>query len=187
MGKPVKMILAATEEGGIGLNGSIPWKLPEDKRFFAHVTTRTADPAKKNGVIMGHKTWKSLPPQHRPLKDRVNIVLSHNYGLTFPFITSMEEALKILNAFTEVESIFLIGGSNIYNQALVSGLCDEIYLTEIMEDIDCDTFALKVPEGYERVALEGGWPFENINEVREYNGIRYRFTLHRKLPVAEGQ
>jgi hypothetical protein len=71
-----QIVVAATRKLGIGKGGTMPWKLPGDIAYFKELTTRTADPAKQNAVVMGRKTWESIPPKFRPLPGRVNIVLS---------------------------------------------------------------------------------------------------------------
>ena len=58
--------------------GTLPWKIPADMAYFKELTSRTADPAKQNAVIMGRKTWESIPPKFRPLAGRLNIVLSRS-------------------------------------------------------------------------------------------------------------
>ncbi len=60
--------------------GTLPWSIPGDLRYFKELTSRTADPGKQNAVIMGRKTWESLPPKFRPLPGRLNVVLSRNGG-----------------------------------------------------------------------------------------------------------
>jgi dihydrofolate reductase len=74
--KPVSLVVAATPGGGIGAAGALPWSLPSDLAFFRQVTTSTADATKRNAVIMGRKTWASIPAKFRPLKGRLNVVLS---------------------------------------------------------------------------------------------------------------
>lgn len=58
--------------------GGLPWKIPADLAYFKELTVRTSDPAKQNAVIMGRKTWESIPQKFRPLAGRLNIVLSRS-------------------------------------------------------------------------------------------------------------
>lgn len=76
------LIVAATEELGIGLKSSLPWRIPKDMAFFKQVTTAVPEGLKKphaqNAVIMGRVTWESIPPKFRPLDNRYNIVVSRS-------------------------------------------------------------------------------------------------------------
>lgn len=72
------IVVAATKKLGIGKGGGMPWKLPGDMAYFKDLTTRTADSSKQNAVVMGRKTWESIPPKFRPLPGRVNVVLSRS-------------------------------------------------------------------------------------------------------------
>lgn len=90
--------------------------------YFSRMTTTTTDPNKKNVVIMGRKTWDSIPPKFKPLPGRINFVLSRSlldfskYQDVYGFI-SLEKALEKLsnNEFRKVyESVWVIGGSHIY-------------------------------------------------------------------------
>jgi dihydrofolate reductase/thymidylate synthase len=76
MSRPVNVVVAATAAGGIGREGTLPWTLPSDLAFFRKITQTTTSAAKKNAVIMGRRTWTSIPATFRPLKDRLNVVLS---------------------------------------------------------------------------------------------------------------
>lgn len=81
MKKNFALIVAATEELGIGVKSNLPWRLPKDMAFFKQVTMHVPKgmPADaKNAVIMGRVTWESIPPKFRPLADRINIVISRD-------------------------------------------------------------------------------------------------------------
>ena len=71
-----QLVVAATRKLGIGKAGSMPWKLPGDMAYFKEITSKTADSGKQNAVIMGRKTWESIPPKFRPLPGRINVVLT---------------------------------------------------------------------------------------------------------------
>lgn len=78
-------VVAATTLGGIGNNGSLPWRIPAEMKHFRSVTSTVelpngaSPPAEaRNAVVMGRRTFMSIPPQHRPLKNRVNVVLTSN-------------------------------------------------------------------------------------------------------------
>ncbi|XVF01425.1 hypothetical protein REPUB_Repub04eG0088000 [Reevesia pubescens] len=72
--KNYQVVVAATREMGIGEDGKLPWKLPSDLKFFNELTMTTSDLEKKNAVVMGRKTWESIPLQHRTLPGRLNLV-----------------------------------------------------------------------------------------------------------------
>ena len=77
------IVAACGKSLGIGLNGELPWRLKSEMKYFAETTSRTIDSNKINAVIMGRKTWESIPLKFRPLKNRLNVVLSRqqNYLL----------------------------------------------------------------------------------------------------------
>lgn len=107
----------------------------------------------RNAIIMGRKTWESIPMKFRPLKDRVNIILSKTLsfkddeGLSEDVYInrSLEEALYTANhVVSSIDQVFVIGGATIYKQAIESVLCKHIYFTEVdvldpktIEDMDC--------------------------------------------------
>merc|ERR550514_2288490 len=98
---PVSVIVASTGRGGIGKDGGIPWRLKDDMAYFKRVTTN-APAGKTNVVIMGRKTWDSIPAKFRPLAGRINVVLSRSAeaealeGATLA--RSLSDALKALEA-----------------------------------------------------------------------------------------
>lgn len=134
------VVAASASSYGIGRLGDLPWKIPADMKYFKTLTTEAAE-GKQNIVIMGRKTWESIPSQHRPLPGRRNIVLSQNPSakdvLNLPsdvlLAPSLVEALSLYNA-KEHDKVFVIGGGSVYKEALQSSSCEKIYLTEVSSD-----------------------------------------------------
>uniref|UniRef100_A0ACD5W3W8 Uncharacterized protein n=1 Tax=Avena sativa TaxID=4498 RepID=A0ACD5W3W8_AVESA len=144
-----QVVVAATRDMGIGKDGVLPWKLPGDLKFFKKVTQTTSDPAKKNAVIMGRKTWESIPLQARPLPGRLNVILTRSGSFDFAttenvvICRSMNSALELLASTPyclSIEKVFVIGGGQILREALNGPACEAIHLTDIQSNIECDTF-----------------------------------------------
>jgi dihydrofolate reductase len=140
---------------------------------------------------MGRKTWESIPPKFRPLKDRTNIVITRTSGLTAQggnVTSSVEEAIEAVEK-TEVTRAFVIGGAQIYKAALERKETKRILLTRVLSDFECDTFfPLQLDEsgkseGWERKSKEDldRWVGEQVPEgVQEENGTKYRFEMWEK-------
>lgn len=134
-------------EYGIGYQGQLSWSLKQEMKYFRKLTTQTVNPAKKNAVIMGRKTYYSIPRKFRPLKGRLNIVLTRNKEMLememaqelddhkddLVVAGSLEQALDELIDSDKVEEIFIIGGAEVYNQLLFHSteMIDRIFLTEV--------------------------------------------------------
>ena len=82
--KPFSIIVAFDSKYGIGKNGELAWHLPSDLKHFKEITTAVSNPVKKNAVIMGRKTWDSLPQKFRPLGGRVNMILTKEKNINLP-------------------------------------------------------------------------------------------------------
>jgi dihydrofolate reductase len=124
--KPLSLIVACTSEGGIGNGGELPWRIPGDMAYFKRITT-DQEPAgaggRLNAVVMGRKTWESIPAKFRPLPNRVNVVLSRNpAALDLPAgvlrAASIEDALAAVDNRADIDQCFVIGGAEVYKQAL---------------------------------------------------------------------
>ena len=144
---PFSIVVAMDQARGIGREGKLPWHLKCDLQHFKEITTTTRDPNKRNAVIMGRKTWDSLPAQFRPLPDRVNVVVSRNKDLELPRgvlrADGLDEALELLRTGASsktVEGVYVIGGAQIFEQAIVRKECRKIYLTQVLQTFDCDAF-----------------------------------------------
>lgn len=132
----INLIWAQAHHRVIGKDGKMPWHLPEDLAHFKRVTLG-------HPVIMGRKTWDSLPPRFRPLPGRINIVisraedcLSDQVDSALQTATSLEAALELTRDYPEV---WIIGGAQIYAQALP--LANKAVVTHIDADFEGDAFA----------------------------------------------
>lgn len=126
----ISLIVAVSENNCIGSNNQMPWHLPEDLRRFRSLTAEHA-------VIMGRKTYEAIG---RPLPQRHNIIVSRNSVLNLDgcdICGSLDEALK-LESHQDPDEVFIIGGAEIYRQALP--LAKKLYLTRIHKIVDGDTF-----------------------------------------------
>jgi dihydrofolate reductase len=126
----ISLIAAVARNGVIGRDGGLAWHESADQRHFRQTTQGHA-------VLMGRKTWQSLPERFRPLPNRRNLVVSRQAGLLLTgaeVFTSMPAALAALQG---AERLFVIGGGELYAQALP--LADELVLTEIDADLPGDT------------------------------------------------
>ena len=164
------LVVAADEGGGIGKNGELPWRLPGDLAFFRRQTTATLDQKKRNAVIMGRRTWESVPDRFRPLPSRLNVVVTHdpNYDTAGKAIvaTSLEDVLSRARAAPDIETLFIIGGGVLYRDALAHPACQTVYLTRIEGHRDCDAFF---------PPLEASFVLAEASARHEENGVGYVF------------
>lgn len=156
------IIAAMDENRGIGKNNDLPWHLSADLKHFAAVT-------KGGTVIMGRKTWESLPEAYRPLKERLNIVVSRG-ELELPdgvkLAHSLDEAIELAEGKT-----FVIGGATLYAEAIQHPACIELLLTEVEGSVDCDAFFPEIPVGF---------VMKEMSEEMEEKGMTFRFVVYRK-------
>ncbi|KAG8731565.1 dihydrofolate reductase [Ceratobasidium sp. 423] len=187
------LVVAATLTNGIGAKGSLPWRLSREMAYFAKVTReggpRSSGP---NAVIMGRKTWESIKPQYRPLKGRLNIVISNSIASAdnlgpvseseHPTLlaTSLDSSLSGI----ETETVFVIGGASIYAQALKHPATTRILFTRVLEPAyeECDVFFPEIRDGNqwvqaEHAELEKWVGFEVAKGVQEEKGTKYEFQM----------
>ncbi|KAL9586901.1 MAG: hypothetical protein Q9203_003699 [Teloschistes exilis] len=182
---PLTLIVATTPSLGIGLRGSLPWPpLKSDLQFFVRVTKRpppsTTDEDDheepiRNAVIMGRKTFDSIPPMFRPLKDRINIVITRSPSKLESSTGQSGDgdviaASSIADGLNKLQyqpqtlgRVFVIGGAEIYKQAIGLKECERVLWTRLGRDWECDTW---FPDG---ILRDGG-----DEEVRGKNGWRRR-------------
>jgi dihydrofolate reductase len=156
------IIAAVARNGVIGKNNTLPWHLPEDLKHFKQLTTGHA-------VIMGRKTWESLPERFRPLPGRTNVVVTRDPAYKAKGATvvhSLDEATKVGAGGTA----FIIGGAELYAHALP--LSGRLELTEIDADIEGDaSFPTYDRSLWHEVKREAGVSAE---------GLRYAFVTYER-------
>lgn len=161
----IGLIWAQAHDRVIGRDNAIPWHVPEDLRRFKKITDSGA-------VVMGRRTWESLPPKVRPLPGRENIVVTRQRGWTAP---GAHVAHSIEQALTAVPGdLWVIGGAELYDVALPHA--DVLEVTEIDLAVDGDTYAPTVGSGWTVVARspERGWHESAVA------GAPYRFLTYRR-------
>lgn len=175
MQKTFDIVIAADAALGIGREGGLPWQLPGDMAYFKKVTCGVTTPGARNAVIMGRRTWESIPPRFRPLRDRLNIVLTRDKNHVVDQHVLVEHGLEsALQAAwnSAVERVFVIGGAHVFAEAIVHPACENIYFTDIKKTFPCDTFLPSFFDRFEHIAECDTAPqFENDTE--------YSFKLYR--------
>jgi dihydrofolate reductase len=156
------LIYARAANGVIGVNGTLPWHLPEDLAHFKRTTMGCP-------VIMGRKTWDSLPARFRPLPGRTNVVITrqedwHENGAQ-P-VQNLREALQICEQSADV---WVIGGAQVY--ALAEPLAHSAVVTEIEEAFEGDAFAPTLGPAWQEVARE-----RHVNDT----GLAYSFVTYQR-------
>lgn len=129
----VSLIAAVAENGVIGRNNALIWHLPDDLRFFKKTTLGHA-------VIMGRKNYESIPEKFRPFSNRKNIVITRQSGFDAPGCTVVKSLKEALEAGSEKDEIFIIGGGQIYELAIRQDLVGTMYITEVHHSFEGDTF-----------------------------------------------
>jgi len=162
----MKMIVAADEKWAIGRNGDLLTPLPEDMKFFRETTMNSV-------VILGRKTLETFPGG-KPLKNRVNIVISANKDFNAEGIvkvSSVEEAVEESKKYTDKE-VFVVGGGTIYRQML--RYCDTAYITKIEKIFeDADTFI-------DNLDVLDEWEVVSQSDKKEYEGTVFSFVTYKR-------
>ncbi|MGA4789624.1 dihydrofolate reductase [Nocardia sp. AB354] len=151
----IGLIWAQTRAGVIGADNAIPWRVPED---VAHFKMVTAD----HPVLMGRRTWDSLPARFRPLPGRRNIVITRQSQWSAAGAERADSVASAI-ALAAAKTVWIIGGGEIYRQAM--DYATDLMVTEIDADIPGDAYA---------PAIEGDWQVEDAPWSQSRSGLRYR-------------
>ena len=159
------LIVAASENGVIGVRGGLPWSLPADMKFFKHMTMG-------HPVIMGRVTWESIPPKFRPLAGRRNIVITREEGFTAEgaeVVGGIEAAVEAVQG----DLAYVIGGASVYAEVMRRGLVDLVLLTRVHTRLEGDAFFELAPGEWDLVE-------EIRREADEKNAFGCSFQLWRR-------
>ena len=167
-GQALGLIWAQARGRVIGRAGTMPWHVPED---LAHFVEQTSG----HPVVMGRRTWESIPPAFRPFRGRTNIVISRQAGFTADgasVVATLEEALERAAAAPGRELTWIVGGGSVYEQALP--LASLVWVTELDLEVD-DGDTLAPP-------LDAAWRLSEADPAegwhRSRTGVPYRFLRY---------
>jgi len=203
------IVAASSVSRGIGYNGKLCWDIPQDMVHFKRITSYTPKPGTKNAVIMGRKTWESIPSKFRPLPGRTNIILTRDEAksqhisssISDPnsvlVASSLKDATTKLSKMDNVGKVFVIGGSQVYEDAIQSGLLNRVIYTEVSnlpsnikfdawfpmlsgEQWHCQPFSsYDDTVGKESMSEEGA--SVAVLHTNEKSGIQYRFLDYTRI------
>jgi dihydrofolate reductase len=170
----IALIWAEAHGGVIGAGGTMPWHLPEDLAHFRALTGTSA-------VVMGRRTWESLPERFRPLPGRTNIVVTRQPEWAADgahAVHSVDAAITASGTDTVTDTdtdttVWVIGGAELYSSAITRA--DRLEVTEIDLDVEGDTFAPAIGDDWTATTRdpESGWHVSRT-------GLRYRFARYER-------
>lgn len=162
-----KIIACIDLNRGLGFENKLPWSIPKELEYFYATTTSTKENNKMNSVIMGRTTSESIPDKYFPLKERNNIVITRDNNWVKKGVKSYSSLEEAINSNTEdIENIFIIGGSKVYNKAISMDNCSELLLTTINKIYECDTFFPEYKNKFELI---------KVIDSYEHKGIKLSF------------
>ena len=174
----IACIVAHDQGFGIGKDNQIPWRLSKDMAHFKRITTQCDSDSTQNVVLMGRKTWDSLPDRFKPLPDRINMVMSRG-ELDLPEgvigVTSFEEAFEYYDRLVtqgKAGTFFCIGGGQLYEQCLQMNACQTLYITRVHHTYECDAFF----SNYENLFTQ-----VSSSEIFKDQSVPYSFHMFERI------
>ncbi|KQO63082.1 dihydrofolate reductase [Curtobacterium sp. Leaf261] len=155
----IGLVWARSRNGVIGADGGIPWHVPEDMAHFKATTLGAT-------VVMGRRTWESIPPRFRPFAGRRNIVLTRDTAWTADGAEVVHDLGVALRVPSDTGTLWVVGGGAVYADAVP--LADRVSETVVDADVDGDTRAPELGPDW-RCADDSGW-------LLSTKGLRYRIT-----------
>jgi dihydrofolate reductase len=166
----VSLIVAIAENNAIGKNNDLLWHLPNDMKFFKEKTLN-------HHIITGRKNYISIPEKYRPLVNRTNIVLtrSENFNEEGCIVKhNLQDAISYALDSDDTE-IFIIGGGQIYKEALAENLIDKMYVTHVHQTFDADTFFPEIDNIIWKKTSETDFAAD------EKNAFSHSFAVYEKM------
>lgn len=168
----VNLIFARSRNGVIGCNGALPWHLPEDLAHFKRLTAGSP-------VVMGRKTWDSLPPRFRPLPGRTNVVVTRQADWRAVGARAAGDLQQALAMCATLEpppaDVWVIGGAQLYRLALP--FASRAVVTELDIDVMGDTHA---------PSLDGPWIESSREHQTSSTGMHFAFVTYLQLSITQG-
>jgi dihydrofolate reductase len=166
----VRLIWAQARNGVIGSGGRLPWRLPEDMALFRELTTGST-------VVMGRRTWESLPERFRPLPGRTNVVLTSDPAW---WADGASRAGSVDEVLAEHRSLWVIGGGVVYDEFLPHA--DRLVVTEVDLEVDGDTRAPAIGDEWQRVSRTPGEGWSDSTA-----GLRYAVSEYARVAVSPAE
>ncbi|XP_037339476.1 dihydrofolate reductase isoform X2 [Pungitius pungitius] len=176
MSRVLNGIVAVCPDLGIGCHGNLPWhpvRLNNEFKHFRRMTATASVKDKQNVVIMGRKTWFSIPEKNRPLNNRINIVLSRE--LKAPPAGAHHLAPDFSSALRLVDMEL---AEQVDQELMESTGTRRLFVTQILKQFECDTFLPEICLDKYRLLPE----FPGVpQELQEENGVQYRFEVYESI------
>lgn len=167
-----KIIACINEKLALGNEGQLLYHIGNDMKNFKRMTIN-------NVVIMGRKTFESLPNQ-QPLPNRINIIITNNVDYSIEnnydnvyIVSSIEDAINLCEAFYSDKECFVIGGSSIYEQFINKELVDTLYLTQVNDDSEGDTYFPNVLDNWYLF-------YQSYTQRQRSDELTYKFSIYKK-------
>lgn len=160
----MKLIVAVSENWGIGKNNDLLFSIPKDMKFFRETTTGKV-------VVLGRKNLETFPGS-KPLPKRTNVILTRNKDFACEGAVVINSIEEIFGLGYEDDEIFVIGGEEIYRQMLK--YCDTCYVTKVKESAEADRFMVNLDEA-------GDWMLAEAGEEIEDNGHIIQFCRYERV------
>ena len=170
----VGLVWAEARGGVIGADGELPWRLPEDLALFRELTTGST-------VVMGRRTWESLPERFRPLPGRTNVVLTSDPDWSADGAQRAAGVREVLEGHAEAgASVWVIGGGTVYAAFLPHA--DRLVVTEVDTLVEGDTWAPAIGAEWQRVSRtpQDGWSLSSA-------GLRYAVSEYARIAVVRAE